>query len=83
MPLDETRMAQEISRVQQQCGGAEELGLLLHIRPRSVWGYRANKYRPSKFVCLQLARICRTLDGPEAPRAQVEWWLALDREETS
>ena len=82
MALDQTRMAREIALVMKQCGGEQELALLLHVKPRSVWGYRANRYRPSKFVCLQLARICRTLDGPDKPRADPHWWMALDRAES-
>jgi hypothetical protein len=81
MAFDQTRMAREIRTVARQCGGERELALLLHVQPRSIWGYRAAKYRPSKFVCLQLARICRTLDGPDQPRADPNWWLALDRED--
>ena len=72
-----THLRREIGRVEELCGGEQELALLLHVTPRSVRDYRVGKYRPSRFVCLQLARICRTLDGPDSERARADYWLAL------
>lgn len=65
-----------IAILQSSCGGERELAFLLHVRPYTVAGWRNGKHRPSYLVCLQLARICRTLDGPESTRT-AEYWYSL------
>ena len=62
--------------VQASCGGEGELALLLHCTHRTVQNYRHGHTRPSRLVCLQLARICRTLDGAESLRT-AEYWQEL------
>lgn len=62
--------------VQASCGGEGELARALHCTTRTVQNYRNGKTRPSHLVCLQLARICRLLDGPESERT-VEYWEEL------
>ena len=65
-----------ITIVQSSCGGESDLAFLLHVQPRTVMPYRTGRHKPSPLVCLQLARICRTLDGPESLRT-VEYWESL------
>lgn len=72
-----TRLQREIRRVADSCGGVDELAFLLHVTPRTAYGYTSGRSKPIRTVCLQLARICRTLDGPASARTDVEWWLAL------
>lgn len=69
-------LGRAIAIVQASCGGETELALLLHCTPRTVMKYRNGQTRPSYLGCLQLARICRTLDGPDSLRT-VEYWQGL------
>jgi len=65
-----------LAAVQSSCGGELELAFLLHTTRRTIANYRNGKHFPSHLVCLQLARICRTLDGPESTRT-IEYWEQL------
>jgi hypothetical protein len=66
-------LGRAIAVVQSSCGGERELAFLLHCTPTTVKNYRNGKHRPSRLACLQLARICRTLDGPDSTRTAAYW----------
>lgn len=74
-------LGRAIQHVQASCGGEQELAFLLHCAPTTVANYRNGHTRPGHLVCLQLARICRTLDGPESLRT-IEYWRQLARGES-
>lgn len=69
-------LGRAIAVVQASCGGQLELAMLLHVTPNTIANWRNGKHAPGEFACLQLARICRTLDGPASIRT-VEYWLEL------
>lgn len=71
-----SELGQAIGAVQASCGGELELAFLLHCKPRTVQNYRNEHTKPRYLVCLQLARICRTLDGPGSPR-DLDYWTTL------
>jgi hypothetical protein len=73
---DLSALGRAIAIVQASCGGERELAFLLHCTPRTVGKYRNGMTHPSHLVCWQLARICRTLDGPDSMRT-VEYWQEL------
>lgn len=80
MTTASSQLSQELRLLALRCGGDAELAFLLHLRnARSIWGYRAGKYRPSRTVCYQLARLSHTLYGADDERASAQWWLDVDR----
>lgn len=81
MSYKRSELGFQVTVLAKQCGGEDELAFRLHVTPRTVWSYRSGRSHPLPTVCLQLARICRVLYGDKDPRAQRDWWLALDRPE--
>jgi hypothetical protein len=70
------KLGQALGEVQVSCGGEQALAFQLHITTRVLQNYRSGHTRPRYLVCLQLARICKTLDGPNTPR-DVDYWMDL------
>lgn len=70
-----------IAQLQSSCGGEIELSHLLRCSCPTVAAYRNGRRCPSRMTCLQLARICAILDGPQTTRT-LDYWMALARPET-